>query len=138
MIGLTDREREMALASAGPPSPFSFALAELNMYWDQHSKGRPDLGHEPVISFHLKNEGTPEERIAAVKAVAKWLGVRERFENGVWFAQRRFGTRPHSILVEAHYTPDHDAAFAALQRQADERKQDGEGAGAEQETAAAA
>ena len=30
--------------------------------------------------------------------------------HGTWYAQRRFGTGPDSILVEAHYTPDHDEA----------------------------
>lgn len=134
MIGLTDREKSLAIAAGGPQAAFSIALAELSMYWDQHPAGRPDVGCGPVINIRVQG-GNAAEGVAGVAAVARWLGVEPAFRNGVHIAQRRFGPDGNSIVIEAHYTPDHDAAFAALTRAAEERDEDEAGDG-EQEKAA--
>lgn len=113
MIGLTDRERELAVTGGGHPAAFGLALAELSLYWDSHPAGAP-LMHQPVLNIRASS-------LAEVEAVAAWLGVPVHERHKVHHAQRRFGTGEDSILVEAHFTPDFDAAFAAMR---DARKKD--------------
>jgi hypothetical protein len=120
MIGLTDRERELAIAQGSPASAFGLALAELSMYWDQHPKGTPDM-HQPRLNIRITDEGSPEDRIAAVRAAADWLGVQVTERYGVYIAQRRFGTGDDSIIVECHFTPDQDRTHALI-REAGRRK----------------
>jgi len=119
MIGLTDHEKDLAIAMGGPATGATIVLAEVSMYFDQHPDGRPEV----ASVLNLKVDGhTDAEKTARVSSIAKWLGVPMTFRNGTYFAQRRWiAPDGESILVEAHFTPDHDAAFAALQQQAAER-----------------
>ena len=106
MTGPTENEKNAAIAAGPPGTAFAFALAELSLYWDNHPGGRPEPGN-PVINLRARSD-------QEVAAVARWLGVEMHFRNGTWFAQRRFGSGDDgTILVEAHFTPDHDAAHAA-------------------------
>ena len=100
MIGLTDRERELAIAAQGPGTGICLALAELELYWEAHRKNAPDV-HELRLNIRIDADGG----IAAVKAVADWLGVEVHERHGCFIAQRRFGTGADSIIVEAHHTP---------------------------------
>jgi hypothetical protein len=52
--------------------------------------------------------------MAAVQAIADWLGVELTERYGVHHAQRRFGTGADSIIVEAHFTPDQDRTHALV------------------------
>lgn len=114
MQGFTDRERSLAVAAGGPGTGFTIALAEVSMYFDNHAQGRP---HVADAVLNIKVGGNTEaEKIAGVAAIAKWLGVEMAFRHQTYFAQRRWGVSGESITVEAHFTPDHDAAFAALQQ----------------------
>jgi hypothetical protein len=104
-------ERTLAVAEGGPATGFRIALAEVFMYFDDHAGDAPDIGHEPMINIRVKS-GTERERIAAVAKVAAWLGVPLTHENGTFMALRRFGPPGECVIVEAHYTPDHDLAHA--------------------------
>lgn len=117
MDGKTPIEAARAVKDGGHAAAFGLALAELSMYWDKHPKGRPDM-HEPRLNIRIDAGGTAGERIAAVQAIADWLGVEKRERYGVHIAQRRFGTGDDSILVEAHYTVDQDATHALLREAA--------------------
>jgi hypothetical protein len=107
MIGTTPHERDLAIASGPPATAFSFAVAELNMYLDQHPQGAPRI-RKARMNLRLEDDGDspPEEKIAAVKAIAAWLGVQEHYCDGCWIAQKRFGDDEGELIVEAHYTPD--------------------------------
>jgi hypothetical protein len=120
MQGFTDHERSLAVEAGGPGTGFTIALAEVSMYFDNHETGRPHVA-DAVLNIKVGG-GTEAEKVAGVDAIARWLGVRRDFRNGTHFAQRRWGVCGESITVEAHYTPDPDAAFAELQRQAAERE----------------
>jgi len=120
MQGFTDRERSLAVEARGPGAAFTIALAEVSMYFDNHEKGRPHVA-DAVLNIKVGG-GTEAEKIAGVAAIADWLGVKKDFRHGTHFAQRRFGVSGESITVEAHFTPDPDVAFAALQQQAAERE----------------
>ena len=115
MQGFTDHEKTLALADAEPGKAFAIALAEVSMYFDNHEKGRPHVA-DAVLNIKVGGD-TEAEKLDGVKAIARWLGVAVDFRNGTHFAQRRWGIGGESITVEAHYTPDFDAAFA-LQQQA--------------------
>jgi len=119
MQGFTDRERSLAVAAGGPGTGFTIALAEVSMYFDNHETGRPHVA-DAVLNIKVGG-GTEAEQVAGVAAIAKWLGVEMDFRYQTYFAQRRWGVSGESLTVEAHFTPDHDAAFAALQQQAAER-----------------
>jgi hypothetical protein len=109
----------LTIATASPRADASTVLAQAALWFGQHSQDAPPLG-DRVIS--LKVEGRSHaEKMAALSAIAKFLDVEPDFRNQVWFAQRRFGEPGCSITLDAHYTPDHDAAFAALQQLAGEQ-----------------
>jgi len=111
MINLTDRERELAIARQGPGTGMCLALADLELFWENHRKNAPDV-HELRLNIRIDGDGSVQDRIGAVQAVADWLGVKVDERYGTHFAQRRFGTGADSIIVEAHFTPDQDAAQA--------------------------
>lgn len=119
MIGLTDRERELAVAQQGPGTGMALALAELELYWENHAKSAPGV-HELRMNIRIAGEGSPEDRLAAVKAIADWLGVEVHYLNGCHTAQRRFGSSDDSVIVEAHYTPN--PTRAVIERQDAARK----------------
>jgi len=119
MQGFTDTEKDRAVAAGGTGTGFIIALAEVSMYFDNHEKGRPHVA-DAVLNIKVGG-GTEDEKVAGVDAIARWLGVSRDFRNGTHFAQRRWGVSGESITVEAHFTPDPDVAFAALQRQAAEQ-----------------
>lgn len=118
MQGPTDRERERAIAAQGPGTGICFALADLELWWEKHRKNSPDV-HELRMNLRVTDEGTPEERLAAVRAVADWLGVDVTERYGCHIAQRRFGTGDDAVIIEAHYTPDKDATHALLSERRD-------------------
>ncbi len=105
MQGLTDREKALAIATCGPGTGINLALAELSLYWDNHRRNAPDV-HELRLNIRITDDGGDDDRIAAVQAVADWLGVEKRCLHGCHIAQRRFGFGEDSVIVEAHYTPD--------------------------------
>ena len=113
MNGLTDREKELAIAAQGPGTGICLALADLELFWENHRKNAPDV-HELRMNLSITNEGTPEERLAAVQAVADWLGVPVVERYGCHIAQRQFGAGEDTVIIEAHYTPDKDATHALL------------------------
>lgn len=112
MQGPTDRERELAIATQGPGTGICLALAELELYWENHRANAPDV-HELRMNL-VVDTGTPEDRLATVEAVADWLGVEVTERYGCHIAQRRFGTGDDAVIIEAHYTPD--PTGAALER----------------------
>jgi hypothetical protein len=118
MQGPTDRERELAIATQGPGTGICLALAELELYWENHRANAPQV-HELRMNVRIADEGTPEDRLAAVRAVADWLGVEVTERYGCVIAQRRFGSGDDAVIIEAHYTPDKDATHALL----DERRE---------------
>ncbi len=118
MIGLTDRERELAAAAQGPGTGMCLALAELELYWENHRKGSPDV-HE--LRLNIRIDPDAGDRMAAVQAIADWLGVELAERYGVYHAQRRFGAGEDIIIVECHFTPDQDATHALI-REAGRRK----------------
>ena len=120
MIGMTDREQELAIATQGPGTGICLALAELELFWEHHRSNAPQV-HELRMNIRITDDGGAEDRIAGLQAVADWLGVEVKERYGCLIAQRRFGTGEDSVIIEAHVTPDQDAAFAALQQQAAER-----------------
>lgn len=113
MIGMTDREKELAVTVQGPGAGICLALAELELFWENHRANAPEV-HELRMNLRIAGDGTTEERIAAVQAIADWLGVPVVKRYGVHIAQRRFGTGDDSVIIEAHFTPDQDAAYALL------------------------
>jgi hypothetical protein len=102
----------LAAVITPPPDSASRVLAEVAMWFARHPGG-PPLG-DRNISLEVRGRGHAQ-KMASLSAIAKWLDVRPDFRNGVWFVQRRFGEPGNSVTLDAHYTPDHDAAFAALQ-----------------------
>ena len=118
MNGLTDREKALAIAAQGPGTGICLALADLELFWENHRKNAPDV-HELRMNLSITNEGTPEERLAAVQAVADWLGVPVTEKYGCHIAQRRFGAGEDAVIIEAHYTPDKDATHALLSERRD-------------------
>ena len=101
MAGLTDRERALMVAKQGPGTGICLALAELELYWENHRKNAPDV-HELRMNIRVGGGGS----VAAVQEVADWLGVRVTERHGCFIAQRRFGTGEDSVIIEAHFTPD--------------------------------
>src|SRR5579863_5405696 len=112
MIGLTDRERELAVASGGPGTGICLALADLELYWEHHRANAPDV-HELRLNIRI-DPGSCGDRMGAVQAVADWLGVPVTERYGVHSAQRRFGTGTDSVLVECHFTEDFDRTHALI------------------------
>jgi hypothetical protein len=113
MIGPTGSEWERAVATQGPGTGMCLAIAEAELYWENHRKNAPDI-HELRMNLRIDNDGTTGDRIAAVEAIADWLGVTMEKRNGCFTAQRRFGTSSDSVIIEAHYTPN--PAQAHLER----------------------
>jgi hypothetical protein len=105
MQDFTSAETARAIEIGGPGTAFSIALAELNRYWDCHPRNRPDLGHEPIVNVRAAD-------LAVVQGVADWLGVVAKPVCGTFIAQRHFGPAGNGLILEAHYTADHDAAHA--------------------------
>jgi hypothetical protein len=117
-------------------------LAQVDMYFEEHPEGRPALS--AVLSLNAK--GTVAQRVAYVEQIAAWLGVTVTERYGTRFAQRLFtDERGDRLIIEAHVTPDRDAAYHAIVQAAtgaharpeDEPEQDG-GAGDEAREDAAA
>ena len=119
MIGLTDRERELAVASGGPGTGIVLALADLELYWEHHRANAPEV-HE--LRLNIRIDPDTGDRMAAVQAVADWLGVPLRERYGVYLAQRRFGTGEDSVLLECHYTVDKNATHKMV-REAHEARE---------------
>ncbi len=119
MIGLTDRERELAVASGGPGTGICLALADLELYWEHHRANAPEV-HE--LRMNIRIDPDAGDRMAAVQAVADWLGVPLRERYGVYLAQRRFGTGEDSVLLECHYTVDNNATHKMV-REAHEARE---------------
>ena len=119
MIGLTDRERELAVASGGPGTGIVLALADLELYWEHHRANAPEV-HE--LRMNIRIDPDAGDRMAAVQAVADWLGVPLRERYGVYLAQRRFGTGEDSVLLECHYTVDKNATHKMV-REAHEARE---------------
>jgi hypothetical protein len=113
MIGMTDRERELAAAAQGPGTGMCLAIADLELHWENHRGNAPDI-HELRANIRISGDGSPADRLAALKAVADWLGVPVTERYGVYHAQRRFGTDKDSIILEAHFTPDQDRTHALI------------------------
>lgn len=113
MDGLTDREKDRAIAAQGPGTGMCLALAELELFWEKHRENAPDV-HELRMNIRIADEGSPEDRLAALNAIADWLGVLVTERYGVHHAQRRFGAGADSIIVEAHFTPDQDRTHALI------------------------
>ncbi len=113
MQRLTDREKELAIAAQGPGTGICLALADLELFWENHRANAPEV-HELRMNLRIADEGTPQERLAAVEAVADWLGVPVVERYGCHIAQRRFGAGDDAVIIEAHYTPDKDATHALL------------------------
>ena len=113
MIGLTDREKELAVTAQGPGTGICLALAELELFWENHRANAPRV-HELRMNLRITSEGSTEDRLAAVQAIADWLGVPVTERHGCHFAQRRFGSGEDSVIIEAHYTPDQDATHAMV------------------------
>lgn len=105
MEGFTPAETDRAIELGGPGTGFAIAIAELGRYWDCHPGHRPDLGHEPLINIRAQGR-------IAVDAVADWLGVGVAPVCGTFIAKRHFGPAGNGLILEAHFTPDHDAAYA--------------------------
>lgn len=109
MQRLTDREKELAIATQGPGTGICLALADLELFWENHRSNAPEV-HELRMNLRIADEGTPQERLAAVHAVADWLGVPVTERHGCHIAQRRFGAGEDAVIIEAHYTPSPAAA----------------------------
>ena len=74
MINLTDRERELAVEAQGPGIGICLALADLELFWEQHRENAPGV-HELRLNIRIAAEGTVQDRLGAVQAIADWLGV---------------------------------------------------------------
>ena len=114
MQGLTDREKAAAIAAQGPGAGMCLALAELELYWENHARNAPDV-HELRVNIRVE----AGDRMAAVRAVADWLGVPVAERHGCYIAQRRFGTGADSVIIEAHTTPDQDRTYALMREAAE-------------------
>ena len=79
---------------AAPAPPAYRVLADVALWFEQHQDDAPPLG-DRTVSLQVTGHSHAEK-------------------NEVWFVQRRFGEPGNSVTLEAHYTPDHDAAFARL------------------------
>lgn len=113
MQRLTDREKELAIAAQGPGTGICLALADLELFWENHRANAPDV-HELRMNLRITDEGTVQDRIDAVGRIADWLGVPVVERYGCHIAQRRFGAGDDAVIIEAHYTPDKDATHALL------------------------
>lgn len=113
MAGLTDREKALAIATQGPGTGICLALAELELYWENHRATAPDV-HDLRINIRIADDASNEDKMATVRAVADWLGVPVTERYGCHIAQRRFGTGQDAVIIEAHCTPDKDATHALL------------------------
>lgn len=115
MIGYTPAELDIR-DRAAPPAQIQCVsvLAEVGMYFEEHPGGRPPVN--AVLSLKAPAGLTPAERVEWVQEMAGWLGVAKTERYGTHFAQRLFtDERGGRIVVEAHATPDRDAAFALQQ-----------------------
>ena len=120
MTGLiTDRERALMVARQGPGTGICLALADLEIYWEHHRANAPEV-HE--LRMNIRIDPDTGDRMAAVQAVADWLGVPLRERYGVYLAQRRFGTGEDSVLLECHYTVDKNATHKMV-REAHEARE---------------
>jgi hypothetical protein len=108
MQGLTDREKTLAAAAQGPGTGICLALAELELYWENHRQNAPDV-HDLRMNIRIGDGGLP-----AVQAIADWLGVPVEERYSCHIAQRRFGFGDDSVIVEAHWTPDQDRTHALI------------------------
>ena len=97
---------------AAPAPPAYRVLADVALWFEQHQDDAPPLG-DRTVSLQVTGH-SHAEKMAALSAIAKFLGADMVPRNEVWFVQRRFGEPGNSVTLEAHYTPDHDAAFARL------------------------
>lgn len=112
MQGFTSAETAKAIELGGPGTGFSIAIAELNRYWDNHPKHRPEPGNEPVISIHVPHGTDPLEGVATVHEFAEWAGVTTDYVYGTYIAKAHYGPPGRGVYLERHFTPDHDAAYA--------------------------
>jgi hypothetical protein len=114
MIGPTDRERELAVAAQGPGTGMCLALADLELFWENHRDNAPDV-RELRMNVRLTDCcGDGDDPMAALEAFADWLGVQVSERYGCHIAQRRFGVGEHTVIIEAHYTPDPDRTHALI------------------------
>ena len=104
---------ELAIRRSGADAALLLiGLVDLEVFYRTH----PDapVPQKPTLNIRIPDSAeSREDKIAVVEAVAAALGVSPVWRNGVLYACREFGP----LLLECHYTPDHDAAFA-LQRSA--------------------
>jgi hypothetical protein len=117
MQATPDRVPALAVVPEPPPAPAFTVMAEVAAWLEQHQDGQPPLG-DRFISFQVQG-AAHAEKMASLWALARFLDAPPEFRNEVWFVQRRFGSDGNSITLDAHYTPDHDAAFAVLRREAE-------------------
>lgn len=120
MQGLTEHERTLMVAAQGPGTGICLALADLELYWETHRANAPDV-HE--LRMNIRIDPDCGDRMAAVQAVADWLGVPVTEQYGVHFAQRRFGSGGDSVIIEAHYTEDQDRTHALVREAAAARRE---------------
>ena len=113
MQGPTDRERELAIAAQGPGTGICLALADLELFWENHRANAPEV-HDLRINIRIADDASTEDKLATVQAVADWLGVEVTERYGCVIAQRRFGTGDDAVIIEAHCTPDKDRTHALL------------------------
>lgn len=98
MIGLTLHEQDLAALSPARRAEFLAGLAALGaFYQDSPAAPVPDF-----LTLTIKISGNDrQEKIEAVLAVARALGVTAGWQDGCFIAARAFGP----LTVEAHYTP---------------------------------
>jgi hypothetical protein len=108
MQGPTDREKAAAIAAGPPGTGICLALAEAELFWENHRKNAPDV-HELRMNLRIGAGGLP-----AVQAIADWLGVTVTERYGCHIAQRRFGFGDDWVIIEAHHTPDQDQTHALV------------------------
>ena len=115
MIGYTPVELAIRDRAASPAQVTRVSvLAEVSMYFEDRPDGRPPVN--AVLSLKAPPALTRAERVAWVQEMADWLGVDKTERYGTHFAQRLFtDERGGRIVVEAHTTPDKNAAFAMQQ-----------------------
>ena len=121
MIGLTDREKDLAVQLGGPVQGFLIGVAELYRWCDDHRDGA-FTPSRPSFNIPVTPLGrTDGERIAAVEDVARWLGVAVAEKDGCYRAQREFGWQGAPVLLEAHFHPvlaqSADERLAAIHRE---------------------
>jgi hypothetical protein len=84
------------------------------MFYEDRPEGRPDL--RAVLNIKVHGD-THDDKMHAITAIAAWLDVDLAERNGTWFAQREWTDPGGSLIIlEAHYTPDHDKAYALRQQ----------------------